>query len=59
MTANGRKQPLNFSDFYGFERPLSGKADIQGSSKIAGNFYSENPNLSGRFTPGSSRSGII
>jgi len=33
MSAFGRKQTLVLEDFEAFERPLSGKADIQHESK--------------------------
>ena len=52
MTAYGRKQTLDFVDFGVFERPLLRKADIQIREM-------KNRELKGRFTPESSRSGMI
>jgi len=52
MSASGRKQTFDFVEFGVFERPLSGKADIQ---ILAIN----NPLLSVGFTADSCRSSII
>jgi len=49
MSAFGRKQPVNFSEFRLSERPLSMKADIQ-------ILVSEYLALNGCFAPGSRRS---
>ncbi len=50
MTASGRKLPVRINLFQCFERPLSGKADVQSG-------ISENGSPNDRYTPVSGHSG--